>query len=93
MTRGDPNESYPRPPVDSSGRTLDAHLHLLDRLVLDVNKTPVMVVDDLELAGVVLDEPIDDSAPAPTISALLSGATLGTRLFGGRPPISRFRRT
>jgi hypothetical protein len=75
-----------RPPA---GRTLDAHLHLLDRQVLDRDRVPIVVVDDVEIGGIVLGEPIAVGAPAPTITALLSGPVLVTRIFGGRPPDSR----
>jgi hypothetical protein len=71
------------------GRVLDGRLHLLDRQVLDVDGVPVGVVDDLELTGVDLDVPIAPDGPAPVVAALLFGPSLGTRIFGGRPPRSR----
>ena len=40
------------------GRLLDARLHLLDRQLLDDDGDPVGIVDDLELAGVELDQDI-----------------------------------
>ena len=76
-----------------AGRLLDAQLHLLDRQVIDVHGAPVTVVDDLELSDVVLDEDLPPDTPAPVIVALLSGPVLGTRVFGGRPPESRWIRT
>ncbi|WP_159792794.1 hypothetical protein [Puerhibacterium puerhi] len=84
----------PRP----AGRVLDARLHLLDRQVLDDDEVPVCTLDDLEL------EPVDDGAtPGPhagtrpagaatvVVTALLSGPVLRTRIFGGRPPSSRWQ--
>lgn len=81
-TRTDPaRDLAPEPP--QPGRVLDARLHLLDRQVLDADGVPVCTLDDLEL---------DDDGPTVTISALLSGPVLGTRIFGGRPPTSRWYR-
>lgn len=80
------------PPEHAAGQVLDARLHLLDRQVLDRGGVPVQVVDDLELSDVPFGEPIPVGTPAPTIHALLSGPVLVTRVFGGRPPASRFRR-
>jgi hypothetical protein len=84
-------EPEPRQP----GRILDARLHLLDRQVLDVDEVPVCTLDDIELE-VVDGEPaedgqIDGSVPV-VIAALLTGPVLGTRVFGGRPPASRWYR-
>jgi hypothetical protein len=74
---------------------LDARLHLLDRQVLDVDGMPVCTLDDLELEAVdgrsAPDEPIDGSVPV-VVAALLTGPVLGTRVFGGRPPASRWHR-
>jgi hypothetical protein len=75
------------------GRWLDAQLHLLDRQVLDVDDVPVAVVDDLELSEVPFDQEISIDTPPPVITALLSGAAIATRIFGGRPPESRMQRT
>lgn len=75
-----------------AGQVLDARLHLLDRQVLDRDDVPVQVVDDLELSDVPFGEPIPSETPAPVIESILSGPVLGTRLFGGRPPSSRFHR-
>ncbi|ASR56840.1 hypothetical protein CBP52_08460 [Cellulomonas sp. PSBB021] len=69
----------PRP----AGLVLDARLHLLDRQVDDVAGDPVATVDDVELAerdGLVV------------VTDLLSGPVLATRVFGGRPPRSRWHR-
>jgi hypothetical protein len=75
-----------------AGRVIDAHLHLLDRQVLDKSRTPVTAVDDLELTDVAWNEPLTPNTEAPTIVDLLSGPVLGTRIFGGRPPRSRWHR-
>ncbi|MET1044989.1 MAG: hypothetical protein ABWX59_12835 [Microbacteriaceae bacterium] len=74
------------------GRVLDAQLHLLDRQVLDADDVPVVTVDDIEIEGVEFDQPIGPDAAAPVIRSLLSGPVLGTRIFGGRPPASRWHR-
>lgn len=81
--------SLPRPPK-APGRILDARLHLLDRQVLDVDGDPVMTIDDLELGGLQYGEP--SPAGPPTISALISGPILTTRLLGGRTPRGRLHR-
>jgi hypothetical protein len=78
---------------DQSGRWLDAQLHLLDRQVLDVDGVPIAVVDDLELSEVPFGQEIPIDTPPPVITALLSGAAIATRLFGGRPPESHMQRT
>jgi hypothetical protein len=70
---------------------IDARLHLLDRQLLDDDDNPVGIVDDLELDGIELDTDLDPSAPAPQVTALLSGHVLATRIFGGAPPRSRFQ--
>jgi hypothetical protein len=79
-------------PPPTAGQVLDAQLHLLDRQVLDHDGVPVTTVDDVEITGVEFDTPIDADAPAPAISALLTGPVLATRIFGGRPPESRWER-
>ncbi|HET6672177.1 MAG TPA: hypothetical protein VFG92_02275 [Agromyces sp.] len=76
----------PKPPA---GRVLDAHLHVLDRQVLDRDAVPVTTVDDLDLDGITPGAPIERGAPAPTVVAILTGPDLATRIFGGRPPPSR----
>ena len=78
---------------NQSPRYLDAHLHLLDRQVLDVHGVPVAVVDDLDLSEIPAGQEIPPDTPPPVITALLSGPTLATRIFGGRPPESRMVRT
>ncbi len=75
-----------------AGRLLDAQSHLLDRQVLDVDGVPLTAVDDLELSDVPLGTELDPGTPAPVVENLLSGPVLGTRIFGGRPPSSRWHR-
>jgi sporulation protein YlmC with PRC-barrel domain len=61
----------------TTGRALDAQLHLLDRQVVDPDGRMVCKVDDLELE-------VDDEG-RPYVVAILSGPlALGPRL-GGRP--------
>jgi hypothetical protein len=79
-------------PSVRAGRVIDAQLHLLDRQVLDAERVPVTAVDDLELSDVPWDVEIKPGTPAPIIENLLSGPVLATRIFGGRPPRSRWRR-
>ena len=76
----------------TAGRVLDAQFHLLDRQVLDVRGVPVTTVDDLELSDITVGVDLDPRAPAPVLESLLSGAVLATRIFGGRPPDSRWHR-
>jgi hypothetical protein len=73
------------------GLVLDARLHLLDRQVLDVDGVPVCTVDDLEVHGVDGAD-LPDGSQTAVVTSLLSGAVLATRIFGGRPPSSRWRR-
>jgi sporulation protein YlmC with PRC-barrel domain len=86
-----PSAPLPRVP-HVAGRILDAQLHLLDRQVLDHDGVPVTTVDDLEVSGPALDVEIPPGTAPPVITALLTGAVLGTRIFGGRPPSSRLIR-
>ena len=82
------------PPPDSAsvaGRLIDARLHLLDRQVLDRAALPVTTVDDIALSEIPAG-PMPEDSPSPTITALLSGAFRFTRIFGGRPPMSRIDR-
>jgi hypothetical protein len=79
-------------PSVRAGRVIDAQLHLLDRQVLDADGVPITAVDDLELSDVPFDTDLDRGAPAPLVENLLSGPVLGTRIFGGRPPSSRWHR-
>jgi hypothetical protein len=76
-------------PNDQGIQWIDAHLHLLDRQILDVHGLPIAVVDDLELSDVPEGEEIPRDTAPPVITALLSGPVLGARIFGGRPPRSR----
>lgn len=79
------------PDLPHRGRMLDARLHLLDRQLLDHNGDPAGTIDDLELSGVTVGQTISVNAPAPQVTALLSGHVLATRIFGGRPPSSRLQ--
>lgn len=85
-------EPHPRPDESVSGRLLDAHLHLLDRQVLDLHGVPVTTVDDLELSDLDGGGTIPPGTPPPVLTALLSGPVLATRMFGGRPPDARLHR-
>ena len=77
------------PPRRPAGRIVDAHLHLLDRQVLDRDGVPVTTLDDLELGGIEVGRDIPPDAAAPIVTAILTGPELATRIFGGRPPTSR----
>jgi hypothetical protein len=79
-----------RPPAVAA-RVVDAELDLLDRQVLDRDGVPTTTVDDLELSDIPDPEHLDPDAP-PELTALLTGPVLATRVFGGRPPDSRFER-
>lgn len=85
--------TLPLPPDTESvaDRLLDARLHLLDRQVLDRDSLPVTTVDDIETSEVPTG-PLPTGTAAPTITALLSGSFRFTRIFGGRPPLSRLGR-
>lgn len=78
--------------ADAADRRMDVRLHLLDRQMCDVEGRTIGVVDDVELSDVPFDEPLDPAAAVPTITNLLTGPVLGTRIFGGRPPESRWHR-
>lgn len=87
-----PHDTMPRPPAPG-GEPVDARLRLLDRQVHDSEDVPVMVVDDLELSGLPREDGVvDPGTPPPVVTALLAGPLLATRVFGGRPPMSRLRR-
>jgi sporulation protein YlmC with PRC-barrel domain len=78
-----------RDPRAPRGRVLDAHLHLLDRQVLDRDGTPVTTVDDLELDGIELGARIEPGSPPPTVLAILTGPQLLMRILGGHAPPAR----
>ncbi|TDN90667.1 hypothetical protein [Microbacterium sp. BK668] len=88
-----PND--PRHPLewyrDPDGRGVDARLHLLDRQMLDVDRIPVSTVNDIEIDGIEIGEPVDP-ARAPVVSAVLVGFSLLPRVFGGRLPRSEWER-
>lgn len=72
--------------IRDDGRIVfDANLHLLDRQILDADGVPVVTVADVELTDLP-SGPVRPGTPAPRITALLSGPSLATRIFGGRPP-------
>jgi len=79
------------PPPRIAAQELDAQLDLLDRQVLDRDRVQTTTVDDIELTDVA-DPANPDPARPPELTALLTGPVLGTRIFGGRPPESRFER-
>lgn len=74
-----------------SHTTLDARLHLLDRQLIDDDDAPIGIVDDLELDGIEVDQPIAPGAPAPRVTSLLTGQVVVTRILGGTPPRSLLR--
>lgn len=82
--------TLPEPPGTAAvaSRLLDARLQLLDRQVLDCDEVPVTTADDLELSEIP-EGPLEPGTPPPTIRNLLSGSFRFTRIFGGRPPMSR----
>jgi hypothetical protein len=82
------------PPPDNARvaqRLIDVRLHLLDRQVLDRDGLPVTTVDDIALSDIPAG-PLPDGSTPPTITGLLSGSFRFTRIFGGRPPMSRLDR-
>ena len=79
------------PDAPHSGRLLDAQLHLLGRQMLDGDGDPVCIVDDLRIDGISFGVDQPPSASRPTVNAVLTGAVLFTRVFGGRPPVSRLQ--
>ncbi|SEB44619.1 hypothetical protein SAMN04489806_0656 [Paramicrobacterium humi] len=74
------------------GRVFDAIVEISDHQVADADGRSVCTVADIQLEGVEFDADVDASAPPPRIVALLDGPVLATRMFGGRPPESRFHR-
>lgn len=76
---------------DPDGGLVDARLHLLDRQMIDPQGVPVSTVNDIEIVGVELGEPVPADA-APTVGAILTGSVLFPRIFGGRMPRSRWHR-
>jgi sporulation protein YlmC with PRC-barrel domain len=88
MTRtADQLPDAPKP----TGHLLDARLHLLDRQVLDADGEPVGIVDDLDLSGITVGEDVGEGTPPPTVSGVLTGQVLATRVFGGRPPRAKLQ--
>jgi len=75
-----------------AGRVVDAEFQLIDRQVIDSEGMPVVAVDDLEVSDVPWNTDLPPGTEAPIVENLLSGPVLGTRIFGGRPPESRWQR-
>ncbi|KRA24501.1 hypothetical protein ASD65_08765 [Microbacterium sp. Root61] len=76
---------------DPDGRGVDARLHLLDRQMIDRDGVPFSTVDDVELTGIEIGEAVDH-ADAPRVAAILVGAAVLPRIFGGHMPRSRWDR-
>jgi hypothetical protein len=77
------HKDLPDAPEPADAQLIDARLHLLDRQLVDADGEPVGIVDDLELQ----DGQGGDSPP--TVTAILTGQVLFTRIFGGRQPRDR----
>ena len=75
----------------TTGRLLDARLHLLDRQLLDDSGEPVGIVDDLDIDGITAGADIARGTAAPRITGILTGQVLATRIFGGQPPRSKLQ--
>jgi hypothetical protein len=88
-----PDERLPELPtaLRPDGRLLDARLHLLDRQLLDVADVPVCTIDDLEIQSGDGGEVTGGAEPA-FVTNIVTGPVLETRVFGGRPPSSRWVR-
>jgi hypothetical protein len=80
--------SFPTP--RRRARLLDARLHLLDRQLLDDDGALVGIVDDVELSGIEFGGVTAGPRP-PRMAGLVCGHALATRIFGGKPPQSRYR--
>ncbi len=78
------NRHYPEDPTPAR-RLLEGRLHLLDHQILDVGGAPVSAVDDVEFTDPPNGE-IPAGTPAPEVIRLVTGLSLGARVFGGRPP-------
>ncbi len=65
---------------------LEARLHLMDRQILDARTIPVSAVDDVEFSDPSGDGFLPLGEPAPVLTNLITGLSLGARIFGGRPP-------
>jgi hypothetical protein len=90
------------------GQVVDARLHVLDRQIVDRDGLPVCTVDDVDIAGLERGRYADgardtgvlvaatpagaEPTAAPRIAALLSGAVLWTRTFGGDPRLGHLAR-
>lgn len=74
------DNDLPDAPQPAGAQLIDARLHLLDRQLVDADGEPVGIVDDLEI-----EDAHGGDAP-PTVTAILTGQVLFTRIFGGRQP-------
>jgi hypothetical protein len=74
------HEDLPDAPRPVGAQLIDARLHLLDRQLIDHDGEPVGIVDDLEI------EDVQAGDPPPTVTAILTGQVLFTRIFGGKQP-------
>jgi hypothetical protein len=83
---------YPDDPDAARQPMYDARLHLMDRQMIDIDKVPVAAVDDIEFTEPSTDGVLPRDEPAPEIIALVTGLSLATRIFGGRPPQHRLHR-
>lgn len=73
------------------GQVLDAHLHILDRQVLDNDEVPVGHVDDIELEDPESAHDLNPESP-PAVTNLILNSGFWQRVFGGRPPLSEQHR-
>jgi hypothetical protein len=60
--------------------------------MLDVRGVPVSAVDDVELTDPSSDGVLPLDEPPPEVTNLVTGLSLGVRIFGGRPPTRRLHR-
>lgn len=94
MTHAD--NALPEAPQPADTHLIDARLHLLDRQLVDADGDPVGIVDDLEIHDLEIhdlagdDQHVDDRS-APTVTAILTGRVLFTRIFGGQQPRQRLQ--
>ena len=79
MTHAD--KDLPDAPQPADTQLIDARLHLLDRQLVDADGEPVGIIDDLEI-----EDAHPGSGPAPTVTDILTGQVLFTRIFGGKQP-------
>ena len=68
------------------GRVIDARLQILDRQVRDAHKVPVGTVDDISLDGLAVGVDIPRGAAPPTVTALVFGHVVATRISAAIRP-------